>query len=67
MLDVAPKRLNHDLKRDVEQQLQLLEKRTQRALIQLQQEEERKRLEQDGGIADTEDSPSDDRSSENSP
>ena len=68
MLDVAPKKLNFDLKRDVEQQLHLLEKRTQRALIQLQQEEERRRLEEDGGIADSEGGHSDgDRSSENSP
>lgn len=54
-MDIAPKKLNYDLKRDVEEKLQLLEKRTHRALIQLQQEEERKRLEQEGGIADNED------------
>lgn len=55
IVDIAPKKLNYDLKRDVEEKLQLLEKRTHRALIQLQQEEERKRLEQEGGIADNED------------
>ena len=64
VVDVAPKKLNFDLKRDVEGKLDLLEKRTMRALVQLQQEEERKRLEADGGIADEDDaSPSDTASS----
>eukprot|EP00210_Caulerpa_lentillifera_P004608 g4394.t1 len=52
VMDVAPKKANWDLKRDVEEKLELLERRTQRALILLQQEEERKRLEAEGGIAD---------------
>lgn len=56
-MDVAPKKANWDLKRDVEGKLELLEKRTQRALILLQQEEERKRLEAEGGIADEEEDP----------
>jgi coiled-coil domain-containing protein 12 len=34
-LCILPKKTNHDLKRDVEKKLQRLEKRTQRAMLEL--------------------------------
>ena len=46
---MAPKKANWDLKRDVEAKLAKLERRTQRALVQIMQEEQRKQLEEEGG------------------
>jgi coiled-coil domain-containing protein 12 len=40
---LAPRRANWDLKRDVEPKLEKLERRTQRALVDIAREEERKR------------------------
>ena len=40
---LAPRRVNWDLKRDVEPKLQKLERRTRRALVDIAREEERKR------------------------
>lgn len=48
-MHVAPKKPNWDLKRDIESKLEKLERRTQRALIEIMQDEERQRLQQDGG------------------
>ena len=55
VIATAPKKPNWDLKRDVEKKLAKLERRTQRALFELSQEEERRRLEEEGGIADAAD------------
>lgn len=41
LLDLAPKKANWDLKRDVEKRLEKLERRTMRALLELAQEEVR--------------------------
>ena len=40
---LAPRRVNWDLKRDVEPKLEKLERRTRRALVDIAREEERKR------------------------
>ena len=40
VVDVAPKKANWDLKRDVEKKLKKLERRTQNAMIELMREEE---------------------------
>lgn len=42
-VNIAPKKPNWDLRRDVAKKLEKLERRTQRALIELMQEEERRR------------------------
>ena len=52
LLSVAPKKANWDLRRDVQPKLDKLERRTQRAMIQLMQQAERQRLEDQGGVAD---------------
>lgn len=52
MSELVPKQVNWDLKRGVEKRLKILEKRTHRALMELMQEEEKRRLEEAGGIAD---------------
>lgn len=39
LADVAPKKINWDLKRDVAQRLEKLERRTMRALLEMAQEE----------------------------
>ncbi len=52
LLNVVPKKANWDLRRDVEKKLAKLERRTQRALVQLMQEQQREQLAQDGGQAD---------------
>jgi len=39
LANVAPKKPNWDLRRDVEKQLAKLERRTQRALVQIQQKQ----------------------------
>ena len=45
-VSVAPKKANWDLRRDVEDKLAKLERRTQRAMVELMQEEEQQRLEE---------------------
>jgi coiled-coil domain-containing protein 12 len=52
VVGVAPKKANWDLRRDVEQKLAKLERRTQRAMVELMKVEEQRALEADGGIAD---------------
>lgn len=52
LLNVVPKKANWDLRRDVEKKLAKLERRTQRALVQLMQEQHREQLAIDGGQAD---------------
>ncbi|BDA50416.1 probable coiled-coil domain-containing protein 12 [Coccomyxa sp. Obi] len=52
LLNVVPKKANWDLRRDVEKKLAKLERRTQRALVQLMQEQQREQLTKDGGQAD---------------
>ena len=54
IIDVAPKKANWDLKRDVAKKLEKLERRTQRALMELMQEEEKRRFQEEGGVADEE-------------
>mmetsp|Transcript_32086 Transcript_32086/g.82170 ORF Transcript_32086/g.82170 Transcript_32086/m.82170 type:complete len:132 (+) Transcript_32086:207-602(+) len=54
MVGVAPKKANWDLRRDVEPKLAKLERRTQRAMVELMTEEEGRRLQEDGGVADEE-------------
>lgn len=49
---MAPKKANWDLKRDVAKKLQKLERRTQRALLEIMQEVEKEKFVHDGGIAD---------------
>jgi coiled-coil domain-containing protein 12 len=44
LVNVAPKKANWDLKRDIEKRLEKLERRTQRAIVEIMQEEEKKRL-----------------------
>ena len=51
-MHVAPKKPNWDLRRDVARKLEKLERRTQRAMIQIMQEQERERLQAEGGIQD---------------
>lgn len=48
LANVAPKKANWDLKRELAPKLAKLERRMQRALIEILQEEERKRLEEEG-------------------
>ncbi|KMT03425.1 hypothetical protein BVRB_8g191100 [Beta vulgaris subsp. vulgaris] len=50
-LNIAPKKPNWDLRRDVQKKLDKLEKRTQKALHQLMLEHEKQRQLEDGGIA----------------
>jgi coiled-coil domain-containing protein 12 len=51
-VNVAPKKPNWDLRRDVEKKLAKLERRTQRALIQIMQAEQAAKLQAEGGIQD---------------
>ncbi len=51
-MNLAPKKANWDLKREIQPKLDKLERRTLRALIEIAQEEERVRLEAEGGIRD---------------
>jgi coiled-coil domain-containing protein 12 len=46
-VNVAPKKANWDLKRDVEKKLEKLERRTQRAILEIMQAEEAERLQED--------------------
>ncbi|KAI7749763.1 hypothetical protein M8C21_011137 [Ambrosia artemisiifolia] len=50
-LNIAPKKPNWDLRRDVQKKLDKLEKRTQKAIFQImeQQEKEKQLAEEDGG------------------
>ncbi len=52
LVNVAPKKPNWDLRRDVAKKLEKLERRTQRAIVQLLQQEQRGALEAGGGQAD---------------
>lgn len=52
LVNVAPKKPNWDLRRDVAKKLEKLERRTQRAMIAIMQEQERQRLEEAGGVQD---------------
>lgn len=52
LVNIAPKKPNWDLRRDVAKQLEKLERRTQRAIVQLLQQEQRAALEGGGGQAD---------------
>ena len=52
LVNVAPKKPNWDLRRDVEKKLAKLERRTQRALIQIMQAEQAAKLQAEGGIQD---------------
>jgi coiled-coil domain-containing protein 12 len=52
LVNVAPKKPNWDLRRDVAKKLDKLERRTQRAIVQLLQQEQRGALEAGGGPAD---------------
>lgn len=52
MINVAPKKPNWDLRRDVGRKLEKLERRTQRAMIIIMQQQERERLQEEGGIQD---------------
>jgi coiled-coil domain-containing protein 12 len=51
VINVAPKKANWDLRRDVAKKLEKLERRTQRALVQLMQEQQREQLAGNGGQA----------------
>ena len=44
LANVMPKKANWDLKRDVEKKMEKLEKRTQRAMVELMREEEERRM-----------------------
>ena len=52
LVNVAPKKANWDLRRDIAGKLARLERRTQSAMIKLMQQEEQRRLEEEGGQAD---------------
>ncbi len=52
LASMAPKKANWDLKREIEPRLAKLERRTQRALVEIMLEEEQKRMQIEGGAAD---------------
>ncbi|GLC45119.1 hypothetical protein PLESTB_001470600 [Pleodorina starrii] len=52
LVNIAPKKANWDLKRDVQPKLDKLERRTQRAILEMMREEERRKLEEEGGAQD---------------
>ncbi len=52
MINVAPKKANWDLRRDVGRKLEKLERRTQRALVAIMQEQKRQTLAGEGAQAD---------------
>ena len=52
LINVAPKKANWDLRRDIAGKLSKLERRTQRAMIQLMGQEENRRLAAEGGQQD---------------
>lgn len=49
IINVAPKKANWDLRRDVAKKLEKLERRTQRALVAIMQEQQKQKLDRDGG------------------
>jgi coiled-coil domain-containing protein 12 len=51
-VNVAPKKPNWDLRRDIAKKLAKLERRTQQAMIQIMKDQERARLEAEGGQLD---------------
>lgn len=55
LVNIAPKKANWDLKRDVQAKLDKLERRTMRTIMEMMQEEERKRMEEGGPAAEEED------------
>jgi coiled-coil domain-containing protein 12 len=52
LINVAPKKPNWDLRRDIAKKLEKLERRTQKAMIQIMKDQERQRLEAEGGQQD---------------
>ena len=52
IINVAPKKANWDLRRDVAKKLEKLERRTHRAMVTIMQEQQKQALERDGGQAD---------------
>lgn len=52
IINVAPKKANWDLRRDVAKKLEKLERRTQRALVAIMQEQQMQTLDREGGQAD---------------
>ena len=50
-INVAPKKANWDLRRDVAKKLEKLERRTQRALVAIMQEQQKQTLDREGGQA----------------
>ncbi len=51
LLSVQPKKANWDLRRDVAKKLEKLDKRTQRAMVELMRQEEEKRTAEAAGQA----------------
>ena len=51
IINVAPKKANWDLRRDVAKKLEKLERRTQRALVAIMQEQQKHMLEKEEGQA----------------
>lgn len=54
-LNIAPKKPNWDLKRDVEKKLDKLERKTQKALYKLMDEQQKQQQLEDGNVAAIED------------
>ena len=52
IINVAPKKANWDLRRDVAKKLEKLERRTQRALVAIMQEQQKQMLDREGGQVD---------------
>eukprot|EP00879_Flechtneria_rotunda_P015984 GHRR01016717.1.p1 GENE.GHRR01016717.1~~GHRR01016717.1.p1 ORF type:complete len:140 (+),score=46.00 GHRR01016717.1:529-948(+) len=52
LTSVAPKKANWDLKREIEPRLAKLERRTQKALVEIMLEQEQETMQQEGGAAD---------------
>ena len=52
LVNVAPKKANWDLRRDIADKLARLERRTQAAMVRLMQQEEAARLAEEGGQQD---------------
>ena len=52
LASVAPRKANWDLRRDVAKKLEKLDRRTQRAMLTLMQQQQRDQIEADGGIRD---------------
>lgn len=52
LANVAPRKANWDLRRDVAKKLEKLDRRTQRAMLTLTQQQQRQQIEDDGGVRD---------------